>query len=411
MQILFNSESNSQWRERLVELAGHPARTPFDEKAQTFVQDFARALREHPGSRQFPELAALAYWFRPSAIRQLEEQSSRARSAGKVCSRGLVFHLAPANVDILFAYGWLLSVLAGNTNIARLSQRATPQRAIILEIVRHLSTEEQHRDILVRTLLITYPHDAEITGEISKACDARLIWGGDATVSAIRALPIRATAIELAFADRYSLAAFSSTAIVNLDGDSLSELARKFCNDILWFQQQACSSPRSLFWIGTEQQTKEARIRFLPALLSAASLFGDEPSLLMTRVTDLFMLAASGLAGAMDRPISQFPLCANGTEFSVSERAIHSGNGLLVEHHLGSLQELGQLLLPQDQTLVAFGFSACELDKLIHYTRGRALDRVVAPGEALNFDSVWDGIDLMSVLTRQIRISSPIQER
>ena len=29
-------------------------------------------------------------------------------------ARGLVFHLAPANVDVLFAYAWLMSVLAGN---------------------------------------------------------------------------------------------------------------------------------------------------------------------------------------------------------------------------------------------------------------------------------------------------------
>ncbi|MFC6804089.1 acyl-CoA reductase [Deinococcus caeni] len=37
--------------------------------------------------------------------------------------RGLVFHVPPANVDTIFIYSWLMSVLAGNRNVIRLSSR------------------------------------------------------------------------------------------------------------------------------------------------------------------------------------------------------------------------------------------------------------------------------------------------
>lgn len=405
MQTVFNLGPAGHWQEQLAAIISLPQRAPFDENAHAFVHDFVRTLRQHSGSRQFPELAALAYWFRPTAVKQLEKHSENSAVGSKRRPRGLIFHLAPSNVDVLFAYGWLLSVLAGNTNIARLSQRTTPQRAILLETINRLARDSRHEEMLRSTLLVTYPHDEQITGEISKACDARLIWGGDATVNTIRALPLKPTAVELAFPDRYSLAAFKASSLLTLDGAALAELAKRFCNDVLWFDQQACSSPRSLFWIGSEGEAAEAQNRFWPAMHAAASSFRNEPHSLMARITDSFLLAATGNLDSVGQPMSHFPLNASGRSLSVAERKLHSGNGLLVEHRLHTLEELGPTLTDQDQTLVVYGFSEREIDQLIPRIKGRALDRIVPPGEALNFDVIWDGIDLMSILTRQIRHS------
>ena len=82
-------------------------------------------------------------------------------------------------MDTIFIYSWLLSVLAGNRNIIRLSLRVSPQTEILCRLFNQTleATPDSLKD---STLMIRYGHEREITQALSAVVDVRVIWGGDA---------------------------------------------------------------------------------------------------------------------------------------------------------------------------------------------------------------------------------------
>jgi hypothetical protein len=83
-------------------------------------------------------------------------------------------------------------------------------------------------------------------------------------------------------------------------------------------------------------------------------------------------------------------------------RALHDGAGFFVQLDLPALAGLAPLLTPRDQTLVAAGYGADELGDFARRLPARSLDRIVAPGHALDFEpAAWDGRNLFEVLTRE----------
>ncbi|QIL21511.1 acyl-CoA reductase [Thermomonas sp. HDW16] len=401
--LLFSTGGNMPLAAQLASLCSLPPLPPFDARARAFVTDFARRVFGLPMLRTHPELATLAHWFRPAGQEQLARRL-HAPGGEHLLARGLVFHLAPSNVDVLFAYAWLLSVLAGNRNAARLSQKPSAQRDALLSILHDMQREDLHGDVLERNLLLTYPHDDAVTTEISGHCHARIVWGGDGTVAKIRSLPLAPLALELAFPDRFGVAAMKAAAILDAGDVELAELARRFNNDVLWFGQQACSSPRTLYWIGETPIVQAARIRFWQAVRAHSGQIADEPAALMARVTDAYLMAALSPGVQADAPLGDYPLNLQSTRADVRLRELQSGHGLVVETALASLSALADLLDDRDQTLVQHGFGREDLIALLNRLGNRALDRIVPVGRALDFHPIWDGTDLLDILTRKVTL-------
>ncbi|HCV96733.1 MAG TPA: hypothetical protein DGV23_08265 [Stenotrophomonas sp.] len=401
--LLFSIRPQATLESELARLAALPPMLPFSAPLREFVAEFSRRVFALPQLREHPELATLGHWFRGAAVNQLSQRLS-ARSGELNLARGLVFHLAPANVDVLFAYAWLMSVLAGNTNVARLSQKQSTQRDALVSILHAMHAEGVHLQVLERAVLLTYPHDDAVTGLISRHCHARIIWGGDATVAKIRSLPIAPLAVELAFPDRFGVAVVRAAALATADAAELQELARRFCNDVLWFGQQACSSPRCLYWIGGAADIAAAKSRFWPAVRDQAGQIDDEPAALMARVTDANLLAALGHGVHSPDAMGLYPLRLETPRADGHLREIQSGHGLVVEIALADLADLAAQLDDRDQTLVQHGFSAQDLTGFLSTLGNRAVDRVVPFGRALDFHPVWDGTDLLDVLTRKITL-------
>jgi hypothetical protein len=240
----------------------------------------------------------------------------------------------------------------------------------------------------------------------SEACHARLVWGGDATIAALRAIPLNPLAVEMSFADRFSLATVDAAHVLAQSDDALRDAARRFVNDTLWSDQQACSSPRAVIWIGQGEEIAQAQARFWAAYRRAATAFADDPSSVMARVTDLFCLAAAGGIDGLAAPPAQRPALGRGTSLTQAVREIHSGHGLFVEYAVTNVAEIAHFMGAKDQTLVAYGLADEALHELLGALPNRALDRIVAPGEANEFSTIWDGTDLFDVLTRKVGLSA-----
>lgn len=389
----------------LSALTSAPAWRPFDDRAIAFVGRFSRRLLTHARIREFPELAALGHWFRPARLRDLAQQSAQHRRDDYTVGRGFAFHLAPANVDAVSMYSWLLSLLAGNTNLVRVSQRVGPQLDFVFSLLEELLDEEVGVPIASRIVLLTYPHDAEITARISAQCQVRVVWGGDATVAEIRGIPLRPTATELVFPDRFSLVALRASRVADIGDVDLRALAARFCNDAFWFAQQACSSPRVVYWVGTTAECDVARARFWDAVRQelAQRAFEDTPAMAMSRMEAAFLMAAGEAVHPSEGLVPSAPLRLS-LERGLPDlvKTVHPGNGLFLEDRIPTLEALATVLSDREQTLAVFGFEQAEADRLLNAIPARALDRIVPVGRALEFDATWDGTDLLTSFTRRI---------
>lgn len=383
-----------------------PPWKPFDSRAVAFVARFSQHLLTHPRVRQFPELAALGHWFRAARLRDLARSYPADLPNARVVGRGLVFHLAPANVDSVFMYSWLLSLLAGNTNFVRVSQKLSPQLSFLIEVLGAVLREEVGPAVAGRFVLLTYPHDDSITRAISTRCMARVVWGGDATVATIRAIPLRPTATEICFPDRFSVAAIKSQSILDASDADIARLSADFYNDTFWFAQQACSSPRLLTWVGSAEASETAHKRFWQAVRQEVAKREPEntPAMEMARLGAAFELAAAELARPqLDASRMGFPALLNlEVPISATVKELHCGNGMFLEQRFDSLDELGHQLSDKEQTLAVYGFPHSEISALLDALPARALDRVAPIGQALAFDPVWDGTDLIVFFTRRI---------
>ena len=404
IETLFSVEPVADWRERVVDMSRQARRAPFSDDSIRFVASLSQQILSSALARRMPELAALAHWFRPASLARMKAELFQSAGTQGLRPRGCAFLIAPANVDILFIYGWLLSLLAGNATVVRVSQKPSEARDEFLKLVGVVGADERYRDLLRDSAIVSYPHDSEMNRLLSEWCDLRLIWGGDATVNAIRAIPLKPSAVEGGFADRFSMAAFDARSILEEPQNRLAELARRFANDTLWFSQQACSSPRMVFWIGKSGDIAAAKSRFWPLFREAARHFEDEPAALMSRVNDIFSMAAGGLLAGVGEDLAQVPSRAEARSKAPAIRQLHSGFGLFVEYELATLSELALHLTDKDQTLVVHGIPSSEISHLLDNLPNRALDRIVPVGQATDFNVTWDGINLMDIMTRRVAL-------
>jgi hypothetical protein len=407
IETVFSTNSSPCWPQELQRLTQMRRRDPFAPEAIALVGAISQRILRSELPRQFPDLAAVAHWFRPAQLRS--GALSRATVLGAralIRPRGLVFALSPANVEVLFIYCWLLSLLAGNATVVRVSRKPSPIRESFIALLRELALDPAHARVLSDSWIVTYEHDAGLTRTFSEACHARLVWGGDATIAAIRAIPLNPLAVEMSFADRFSLAALNAPHVLAQPDNALRAVARRFVSDTLWSDQQACSSPRAVIWIGEAEEIAPAKARFWSAYRAAAADFADSPSNVMARVTDLFCLAAAGGIDGLAAPPAQRPALATGTSRIAAVREIHSGHGLFVEYGVTEVGQIADFVREKDQTLVAYGLADEALGQLIDSLPNRALDRIVSPGQATDFSTLWDGTDLLDVLTRKIGLSA-----
>jgi hypothetical protein len=411
VRVLCGHQATEDLRALLKRMGSLPAWRPFDPRAIEFVSRFSQLLLTSPQIRTFPELAALGHWFRAARLRTLAKSIPSDPTRIRV-GRGLAFHIAPSNVDSVFMYSWLLALLCGNPNIVRVSQKGGAQQDFLIGILHSMSSEERFDEVRTRFCLLTYPHDVHITQAISATCMVRVVWGGDATVEAIRRIPLRPTATELCFSDRFSLAALHAGAVRTCEAETMTTLVRHFFNDVFWFSQQACSSPRVIAWIGEEIEVGEAAARFWAAVEMEVDSRQPEnsPAMLMSRLGAAFEFAAENAAGGNASHFSNHPLLLNAASVDLGRtRELHCGNGLFLESRFDTLCDLGRTLTDKEQTLAVFGFKPEDLFTLIDELPPRAIDRIVPVGDALAFDHIWDGQDFFVSFTREIVVSGASQ--
>ncbi|HEY6876935.1 MAG TPA: acyl-CoA reductase [Polyangiales bacterium] len=377
--------------------------SPFDPLLIEFVDALSRSLIAGP--REYPEIIALGYWARRASIlayqRELNELSNERVL---IVPRGLAFHVPPANVDTIFMYSWLLSLLVGNANLIRLSTRESPQVELVCQKLGALLDEPRFAPVAAAVAIVRYGHEDAITSAISSRCDLRVVWGGDATVAALRAFPLHPTARELSFGDKFSFSVIAARPYLEADAATQRSLAERFFNDAMWFDQAGCSSPRLAVFLGADGEL--AAQRFFEAFESVieAKQHRVDAGHAMAKLVFSYQAALDGRIRAQRRLSSELSTLTVTTLSDFSRD--HPGAGLFFVAFAQQLDELVPFVIRRDQTLGHFGIAREELAEFVHKLRGRGLDRLVPLGQALNFNRFWDGMDLLQEFTRKVYLEA-----
>ena len=374
-----------------------PRAAPFALERLALVDAVRKAILADSEARSRPEMVALAFWARAASLavlaRTLDDGHSRS-------PRGAALHIAPGNVDTMFLYSALLSVLAGNVNIVRVSGRESEALTLLLRLLNEAmaTLPPELRNCL---LIVRYPAEKIINDALSAMVDVRVIWGGDETVREVRASPLPPHATELTFPSKVSAAVIDAAAWTAAPDQT--EQARRFALDAITFGQQACSSPLALFWRGDAAAVAAAQATFWP-LVEAAIAAAGEPFAARASVDKLVaeqMLAAAG--PAQHRTTHDYRLRVTQTP-QLTRLTRTAGDGFFVERRIDALGDLAELIDRDWQTIASFGVAGEDWRAMLAAARPHGVDQVVPFGQALAFGHIWDGVNLLTSLTRIVSI-------
>lgn len=365
----------------------------FDEGVCDFIGELSAGILKSPIARVFPDLAALAFWGRKANLQKAKQDFGK--TAGHV-GRGICFHIAPSNIPINFAFSYLFSLLAGNANIVRLPGQTYPQVDVFCSILTGVIAK--YPEVKDRTAFVRYSRDNEITADFCSRADVRMIWGGDETIALIKSIPASPRCLDIAFADRYSIALLDGKAISEIDDEKIKRLAENFYNDTYLMDQNACSSPQMIFW---QNDDASARDRFWNAVVDHA----EKKYILQDAV------AVDKYTNLCEESISNGNLkCARRTgnllyrmelKTLTSDIINHRGKGgFFYEYVLNDLEELCAVVTEKFQTVTCFGIDTEALRDWIISSHLKGIDRIVPVGKAMDIGSIWDGHDLVRSLSR-----------
>ena len=224
-------------------------------------QDF-QELNKDPRTRAYPDVATFGFFCRRANILSLKKKYSSNDIIR--LGRGIVFHIAPSNVPVNFAYSLLSGLLAGNLNIVRVPSKNFEQIGIICEAIVRLNQLSEHASLSSHIVLVRYSRKNNATNYFSSICDVRIIWGGDETIAQIRENKIPPRSFDVTFADRYSLCAINADEYVK--EKSPDKIAHAFYNDTYLFDQNACTAPHLVIWLGSKENVNKAKSIFWDSL-------------------------------------------------------------------------------------------------------------------------------------------------
>ena len=366
---------------------------PFDDEVLEFTHKLSLELLSKK-YKEFPELIALGFWLRDAHIKKLKQKFIKSTQDKLIQARGVVFHIAPNNVDTIFLYSLLLSMFVGNSNIVRVSQNITPQMQMLLDILTKTITS--YENVSKKMMIVSYGHDDKITTKFSMMCDVRVVWGGDNTISHIRKLPLKATSTELLFANKFSL-----LAIKLKDKDELTNNFLEKCyRDSITFMQQACSSVKAICWIDTTQNLQDIFWKkFLKFVEEKETIF-DEKGSVDKLMVEIKLALNHNVTIKNENNIFKVKL----PTIQALESKNHCGLGLFYEVDLQTLDKLLDNVDRGYQTLSVYGFTKEDIKKSFQTSKPKGIDRVVSLGKAMEFSPIWDGYDMMQSLCRVIDV-------
>ena len=389
--------------DRVEELLDQPSQDVFSEDTFSFLSDISELLLKSPGIRNYPDVATFAFYCRKANLSRIKR--THHRDLDYRIGRGIIFHVTPGNVPVNFAYSLLAGLVTGNINIVRVPSKNFEQVGLIINAIKTVLLNERYKSIFSKRLyMLRYNRDSCATGFFSALCDLRIIWGGDKTIAEIRKSPIPPKSTEVTFSDRYSIS------VINADKYSKhpdkGKVALDFYNDTYLFDQNACTSPQTIYWFGSNKEVELAKSEFWEILQRTLheKKFEMQPILAVDKLTTFYAQAI------FYGDIEKEPHVSNEI-WRIKNGSVHRdidlfkcSSGYFNEVVVSSLDELLPVINRKFQTIGYLGFTKIELENWLKKSKPLGVDRIVPIGRTMDFSLNWDGFDLVAALSRKIQV-------
>ena len=368
----------------------------FDNRVLEFLGDLSKVLMK--SSRVYSDVITLGYWCRRASILKESKKYEEELRLGK----GVAFHIAPSNVPVNFAFSLVSGLLAGNANVVRIPSKDFPQVTIICDSIRELLNGE-FKDLAPYILLVRYGHEKAITDAFSSLSSVRIIWGGDSTINTIResALPPRAN--EITFADRHSIAVVDADEYLTIKDKD--RVAQEFYNDTYFSDQNACTSPVVIIWIGKEKDKAKAEFwKYIHNVVKERYELASVQT--VSKLTELYLSATDIEVKRVKDNITDVDELIYRIKVQDLDGVVeHKYNsGFFFEYDADKLSEILPLCTENCQTITYCGVAKETIESFIVESRPRGVDRVVPMGKSMDFALIWDGHDLIREMSRNVTI-------
>lgn len=383
--------------EVLEALAKANSLEPFSTDVIHFLNEVSGELLADREAKRYPDIITYAFWIRKASVQRYKERFCGNPKENEVClGRGTVFHIAPSNVPVNYAYSLAAGLLTGNKNIVRVSSKEFRQVDIINRAINKVL--KNYENLKPYMILVKYPHSREVSDYFSALSDVRVIWGGDHTIEEIRKSPLPARSGEITFADRYSMAVIDSD--YYLEEVNADRAAQSFYNDTYMTDQNACTSPRIVIWTGNSiPQAKEIFWEHLYQIVDKK--YEIQPVQAVDKLTNMY-LAAAGCACRQIKGFDNRLVRVKIDELTPYILDYVGNSGFFYEYDCGDILEIKGIVNDKCQTIGYIGRK--EMFRPILEGGLKGIDRIVPVGKTMDFDFIWDGYNLFAEMTRVISL-------
>jgi hypothetical protein len=378
-----------------------------------FFQEFSENLRKTPEINRLEGVIFLSTWLRKNNFIQILEKNFNNidylenfigdKKRIKAQPRGIACHWIAGNVPTLGLFSLLQSLFVGNANILRIPPTSHDVIIKLLKIFAKTKIESGiSGENLLKSVGVIYYDKSDINAniELSEISDVRVVWGGEEAVKAITNLPKRTHCEDIIFGPKYSFSVFDLDAIKS---ENFIRYIRFLINDILLFDQAACTSPHTVFFEKGSKSLKQIAQIIAEEFRKASKRFPktDIDQYLMTKIINI------RAEYALDP--SKSVICSRENDWTILinnkislEEPIESRTIFIKE--IDSLMQILPIITKKIQTIGCAIENKSKLSEFADQATFRGVARCVNLGQMHLFDSPWDGMLFLSRLVNWVSL-------
>jgi hypothetical protein len=276
---------------------------------------------------------------------------------------------------------------------------------MIVDAIAKISETGHFKAITDKIFLIKYDRNSQATSLFSSICDVRIIWGGDETIAQIRKSQLPPRSFDITFADRYSVCVINADEFIQ--EEKPEKFALGFYNDTYLFDQNACTAPHLVLWVGNKENVIKSKSIFWNQVHQLVlQKYGPvQPVIAVDKLTSSFSRAIKSEGGHVTEVKDNLLWRIELDKLTKDIEEFRCTSGYFLEYHAHTINELAEIINRKYQTIAYYGLTKTELHDFVIKEEISGIDRIVPIGQTTNFSFVWDGFDLINTLSRAVQIN------
>ena len=377
----------------------------FSDDVLNFLDYLSKLLLKGKESRKYPDLITFGFWIRKRNLLQKKVNYNLDNSFQ--IGRGIIYNIAPSNVPMNGPFSLVFSLLSGNNSILKIPSKKHPQLELFFEQLELAIRKFECMNNRIK--ILNHEKKFDLVQNIIDNVDGIVVWGSDATIQSIEKHSFSTNFKKLYFPNRNSFVLISKKSLIDSDLGDINNLSENFYNDTLIMDQNACSSPRVIFWlddIDSDSQKNKFEIKKNDFIASFEKLikikYEHNEETIHFKLNQLLKDSGNDDYKVPKKFSLNFTLIESNS-FD-SNRPMLNRFGYFYEVNLNEIYCLNAHLNKRIQTISYYGINKDQINALLNSNLNKGIDRIVPIGKAIDIDLQWDGIDFINELSRKITI-------